>query len=253
MLGALAATLGLLAAGQTAPPAPAPDPECLAHAGYAAVLRAVVEGGAVDYARLRDEQLPALAAYLARAGRCDAAALPPPARLALYLNVYNATVLHAVARRLRPGYRVSEGEFGLFHEPLAIVSGQALSLDELEHRRIRRDFAEPRVHAALVCAARSCPALAPRPYRAEDLETTLDRRMRDFVGDPTRNRIDAEGKRLKLSRIFEWYAEDFGGRGGLARFVDRYTDAEVDGFEVEFLEYSWELNAASPAPDPPGV
>ena len=87
--------------------------------------------------------------------------------------------------------------------------------------------------------------LRVRPlYTAADLETLLETNMRRFLDDPSRNRIDRERRELRLSRIFEWYAEDFGGPQELARYVDGFVDGDVAGFDVSFLEYSWELNLA---------
>jgi len=57
-----------------------------------------------------------------------------------------------------------------------------------------------------------------------------------------RNQVDEGARRLELSRIFDWLDEDFGGAAAVPGYVDQYTKAEVAGFEVSFLEYSWELN-----------
>jgi hypothetical protein len=217
------------------------------HAGLDAVLGATVRDDGVDYALLREHHLPGLQAYLQRAAEFDIGSLDFDAQLALYINVYNASVLLAVAERHEPGYTVAAGSFELFDEPRVTLGRQRISLRHLEDEIIRRRFREPRVHAALVCAARSCPPLLPRAYRPGDLEEVLEQRMRAFVNDPQRNRILPDERRLELSRIFEWYAEDFGGRPALAAYVDRYADADVAGFSVSFLDYAWELNGAAPA------
>lgn len=243
----------LLCAGRaTAADAPAPDRECVEHGGYAVVLQATVRGAGVDYPLLRARHLPALGTYLAQVAKCDAAALSRSELLALYLNLYNATVLHAVAGRYESGYSVSRDSFALFDEPLVSLGGQSMSLNRLEKRIIRSGFPDPRIHAALVCAARSCPPLGAEPYRAANLDQTLAERMRQFVGDPARNRIDATGRRLELSQVFSWYAADFGGSDHIAEYIDGFTEADVFGFSVSFLEYSWELNLAANPESPIG-
>jgi hypothetical protein len=214
----------------------------VSHDDLDAVLGLVVRGESVDYVALRERHLPRLRAYLARIATVEPRTLSRDEQIALYVNAYNATVLGAVAERYRPGYRPDADGFALFDEPLVRLGGATMSLNDLEHRELRARLAEPRVHAALVCAARSCPPLARRAYSAADLDRALDERMRAFVRDPARNRIDAERRTLHLSRIFDWYAADFGGPDGLAAWIGRWAGADVSGFAVEFLPYSWELN-----------
>jgi hypothetical protein len=211
---------------------------------YAGVLRAVVRDGGVDYARLGERHRAALDGYLDRLAEVALAGLSRDERLALYIDAYNATVLVEVARRFTPGYSVSLDDYRLFDEPLVRLDGRTLSLDALEHEVIRKEFGEPRVHAALVCAARSCPALAARPYSADGLDAALEAAMLRFLNDPRRNRVVVPQRTLELSRVFEWYAEDFGGVAALPAFVDRYVEGDVSGFRVTFLDYSWELNVA---------
>ncbi|MFG0317403.1 MAG: DUF547 domain-containing protein [Planctomycetota bacterium JB042] len=215
------------------------------HAPFDAILRAVVRDERVDYAAVRKNHLPALDAYLDRIAPFDRALLPPRDRLAFDLNLYNATMIRAVVERLEadPDWTPAHDDFAVFREPLVRVGGRTITLNALENDVIRPESDEPRVHVALVCAAVSCPPLLPRAYVPGDLEETLDANMRRFLTDGKRNRIDRDAERLALSRIFEWYADDFGGRARLAEFVDRYVEGDVGDFEVTFLEYDWSLNA----------
>ncbi|HXV75463.1 MAG TPA: DUF547 domain-containing protein [Candidatus Polarisedimenticolaceae bacterium] len=212
------------------------------HSPFDAVLAEVVSGESVDYAKLRELHRNALRSYLDRLAEIDPAGMDDHERLALYLNLYNASMLAAVVDRYTPGYSPADDDFAVFDEPRVRLAGRRVTLNDLEHRLIRREFDDPRIHAALVCAARSCPPLANRAYRGEDLDEMLDRRMRSFVNDSDRNRIDAAGKTLRLSSVFDWYADDFGGRDRLSAYVDRFTEVDVSGFDVEFLPYSWGLN-----------
>lgn len=125
------------------------------------------------------------------------------------------------------------------------VGGRVMSLNELEHDVIRPTFKDPRIHVALVCAARSCPQILPRAYRADDLAAVLEGNMRRFVNDPIRNPIDAANKKLRLSKIFDWYADDFGGKEKVAAYVDKYHPEDVADWPVEFVEYDWSLNAVT--------
>lgn len=246
MLRSLILALGALAlAGggpATAPAAPAFD-----HSAFDEILRAAVRDEGVDYRLVRERFTARLDGYLERLAVANPGALPRDERLALYINLYNATMIRAVVERYRPGYSPAEEDFAVFKLPLVRVGGERMSLDDLEHRVVRPEFGEPRVHVALVCAARSCPPLLGRAWTGRDLERLLEQGMRRFVNDPRRNRLDVAARRLELSRIFEWYAEDFGGRQALAAYVGRYTGRDVAGFEIGFLPYSWELNDVSVA------
>lgn len=208
------------------------------------ILADSVRNERVDYSLIKSKYAADLKAFLDEAAKLDPAQLSAQQRLAHYINLYNATMIQAVIDRYREGYSPAEKEYAIFKEPLVRLKGKTISLNELENGIIRPEFKDPRVHAALVCAARSCPPLLPRAYRAEDLDKVLDANMRRFVSDPARNPIDLPKKQLKLSQIFDWYAEDFGGKGSIAAYVSKYLGRDVSGFEVSFVDYSWELNDA---------
>ena len=211
------------------------------HAPFDAILKATVRSERVDYAAIKGTHRADLSTYLDVLAATNAAALPRRERLALYINVYNATMVATIADRYRSGYSVAEGDFGVFKEPLVRLSTGTISLNDLENKVIR-PMGEARIHAALVCGAQSCPPLISKAYTAANLNSTLERNMRRWINDPGRNTIDTEGQTLGLSAIFDWYADDFGGKEALAAYVDRYTEAEVAEYPVSFVEYSWALN-----------
>jgi hypothetical protein len=126
------------------------------------------------------------------------------------------------------------------------VAGADVSLDDIEHRTLRADFREPRVHFALVCAARSCPALRAEAYRATDLDRQLDDQGRTFLRDPAKNRFASATGTLHLSAIFGWFRADFeAASGSLQAFVARYLGdpaATAPDVEIRFLDYDWALN-----------
>lgn len=213
------------------------------HAAFDRILGAVVHGERVDYTALREQHLETLERYLDRLAGVDPASLGRDERLAYYVNLYNATMLRAVSQRFTRTYSPADQAFAVFDEPLGRLGDKRVSLNHLEHEIIRKRFGDPRIHAALVCAARSCPPLLPRAYRGDDLQDVLEKNMRRFLNDPARNQIDVKRRRLKLSRIFDWYAEDFGGPRHVAAYVDRYVEAHVADFSVSFVHYDWTLNA----------
>lgn len=233
------ALLSVLLVICSAPPA---DADRDLHAPFDQILKENVRDERIDYLNIREHSLENLSAYLDRLEATDLSALSRQQQLAFYINLYNATMIQTVIGRYRKDYSVSEDRFAVFDEPLVRLNGKRFSLNDLEHRIVRPTFKDPRIHAVLVCAARSCPPLLPRAYLANDLDKLLEQNMHRFLTDPSRNRIDPATDRLQLSQIFNWYADDFGGRDAVARYVARYTKIDPDQTSVSFLAYSWELN-----------
>ena len=132
--------------------------------------------------------------------------------------------------------------------------GEKRSLDEIEHGMIRKPgvFDDPRIHMAVNCASIGCPALRNEAYVADRLDSQLDDSLRRFLSDRSRNRADDRG--LWVSKIFDWYAEDFEKQAGsvqqwLARYADLLSDDEqvradvrAASLRLHYLEYDWSLN-----------
>ena len=216
------------------------------HSAWSRILSDTVRSERVDYLAVRKKHWKALLGYLERLAVAKPDRLSRDEQLALYINLYNATMVKAVVERLRDGYSPSDKEFSVFKANIARVSGKTLSLDHLENKLIRPTFKEPRIHVALVCGARSCPPLMPRAYTGKDLDKELERNMRAFVNNPFRNRQNQATKTLSLSKLFDWYKDDFGGERGRIDYVRKYANNDVRGFKVEFIEYSWKLNILAP-------
>lgn len=126
------------------------------------------------------------------------------------------------------------------------IAGEAFDLNNIEHGILRKDFDDPRIHFALVCASMSCPKLQNSAFVADKLEDQLNQAAREFINEPFRNEI-AESP-VKLSKLLDWYWGDFKGKYD-SRFelVKTYSDQEIDtSKEVQFLEYNWELNEQTP-------
>ena len=106
------------------------------------------------------------------------------------------------------------------------------------------------MHAAINCASESCPPLRPEPYVAERLERQLDEQARQWMADPTRNRYELSADTLRLSKVFDWFEEDFRrDAGSVQAWVARYAPQEVaerirgeERLRVRYLDYSWRLN-----------
>ena len=212
------------------------------HSAFDGILKATVKDQRVDYAAVKQSHLDALNAYLDSLAKIDPVKLDKNDQLAFYINLYNATMIRTIVDRKKPGYSTADNNYGVFKEPLVRLNGKTISLNDLENNVIRATFKDPRIHVALVCGARSCPPILPRAYEGKDIDATLDQNMKSFVADSFRNPIDDRAKTLKLSHIFDWYADDFGGKSAVPAFVGKYAGKDYGGYKVEFVDYSWELN-----------
>ncbi|MEO5989577.1 MAG: DUF547 domain-containing protein [Candidatus Eisenbacteria bacterium] len=215
------------------------------HAALDSVLADHVRPDGVDYRGLREHSVKTLVRYLDAMARVDPAALAPRERDAYELNLYNATMLRAVCDRLAPGWTPAADDFAVFKAPLVRLKGRTVSLNQLENDLIRPRMKDPRVHTALNCAARSCPALQPRAYRAATLDSALGVNMTNFLRDRSRNQLDDAGHRMHLSRLFDWYAADFGSANAVPAYVAHQLAVPAAGWTVEFMQYDWSLAAST--------
>lgn len=179
-------------------------------------------------------------------------------RLAFLINAYNAFTLKLVIDHY-PLDSIKEIG-GLFDSPWSQafipLLGQTLSLNQIEHSMIRAPgvFDEPRIHFAVNCASIGCPALRPEAFVAEKLDAQLQDSQRRFLSDRSRNRFDAAGSHFRVSRIFDWYADDFARQSGsLHAYLQKQatllaTTEELEQAQntstVAFLDYDWSLNQA---------
>ena len=116
-----------------------------------------------------------------------------------------------------------------------------MSLDELEHDILRK-LGEPRIHFAIVCASVSCPDLRREPYTAALLEVQLEEQVRGFLANEAKG-LRLEGRQARVSKIFDWFAEDFSGVGGVAAFIRRYRPLPAAVAVEADLDYDWSVNA----------
>jgi hypothetical protein len=206
-----------------------------------------VAGVRVDYEGLARD--PAWRPFVA-----GLAAATPPAdragRLAFWVNVYNVLAADMVVRHLPLASIRDAGSLlrPVWKREAGRVAGRAVTLDEVEHA-ILRPLGDPRIHAAIVCASTSCPALRREAYRGERVDAQLDDALRAFLASPEKG-LRVEPGQVRLSRIFDWFAEDFAAAGGPLAFVRPYLGESVRSAldrlgpapRVVWFDYDWSLN-----------
>jgi hypothetical protein len=219
------------------------DGERLQRAMLRALGRHTDGAGRVDYARLRASEDFAAVEVAARGlSSVNLDALSSrSARLAFWINVYNALVLHAIVAL---GVRRSVSQvWNFFGRAAYRVGGFHFTPDAIEHGILRgngrrgllrrRGFSprdprlpfaiapmDPRIHFAITCGAASCPPVGA--YTAAAIDAQLDLAARNFVNQEVST---GDGGGIVCSRIFKWYRRDFDVAGGLGPFLLRHLDA----------------------------
>lgn len=208
----------------------------------------VDDEGRVAYRKLQQEELDAFNGYLRRLAEAEPRGWPRDEQLAFWINAYNSGIISAIFQGQSAKSLIGRGKLFKFWKFEA--AGKKRTLDEIEHETLRKQFREPRIHFAIVCASTSCPKLRREAYVGEKLDEQLDDQARRFINDPARNRIDRQTGEIRLSKIFDWFEDDFEARGSLLTFVAQYVgDDETrawllsgEKLEVEHLDYDWSLN-----------
>ena len=242
------------------------------HAAWTALLQKHVvlqrggQASALDYAGMAADRA-LLKAYLERLSSVSPAAygaFSPAQQMAFLINAYNAFTVELILTRY-PKLESIKDLGSLLQSPWkrewVPLLGRTMSLDDIEHGtlRVRGRFDDPRIHFAVNCASIGCPMLREEAFVAPRLDAQLDQQTRRFMADRTRNRYDAARSRLEVSKIFDWYGEDFGlGHRGIASLpaffaahAELLADAPADRERIRamkvglsFLDYDWALNDA---------
>lgn len=215
------------------------------HALFDAMLKQHVMKGAVDYVAFKNDKR--FDEYLTQLSRTHPQAIrDEKERLAFWINVYNAFTIklindHYPVKSIR---EIKHGDTGPWDIVWIEIGGTKYSLNHIEHEIIRKEFDEPRIHMALVCAAKSCPPLRAEAYTGSMLDRQLDENSAAFLHDTTKNRYDAASGILSLSELFNWYGTDFIRTYGSAeKFVlTMMHREEVKPKGVRYLPYDWSLN-----------
>jgi hypothetical protein len=229
----------------------------------------VLEGGKASRVRYADFQKdrPALQRYLeslSAVKRAEFDGWSKSERLAFLINAYNAFTVELVLRNY-PGIASIRDVGNVFvsawRKRFFMLLGEGRYLDAIEHGLIRKPgaFDDPRIHFAVNCASVSCPMLREEAYVATRLDAQLEDQTVRFLSDRSRNRYDPGRQVLEVSKIFDWYREDFeSGLQGIEsreEFLAMHASLLADSVPhrqaiasgvvpIRFLEYDWTLNDA---------
>jgi hypothetical protein len=167
-----------------------------------------------------------------------------PQQLAFLINAYNGYQLKLVIDNYPIDSIKDVGSF--FRSPWDIeffeLFGADASLNLIEHGIIREQFNEPRIHFAVNCASISCPPLQRAAFRADQLDAQLEAATINFLNDESVNRVDPNSNRLLVSKIFDWYGEDFDDVTAFILSKMQGVESSNQAFKLDYLDYDWGLN-----------
>ena len=220
------------------------------HGAFDALLKKHVSAkGLVDYKGFKTDE-KAFNQYLEMLSKnAPAGDWSKNEQMAYWINAYNAYTI----RLILDNYPVKsikdigpKTQIPFVNTPWAkkffTIGGSKMSLDNIEHGTLRKKFNDPRIHFALVCASISCPRLRNEAYTATKLDAQLDDQGRDFLNDPSKNKVGKD--KAELSNYFKWYKGDWKNNGqSVAKWVNKYSSTKMtDDTDVSFRDYNWNLN-----------
>lgn len=243
-------SLGGLIAYRFLAPLNVPDlgAQSINHQAWTSLLKKHVKDGHVNYSGFIKDR-PALEQYLA-----SLRSHPPSKswtnneKLAYWINTYNAYTIELILRHWPiTGIRQVSGRIQMpfvnspWDIPIIPAGDAEITLNDVEHRILRKQFEDPRIHFAIVCASKSCPNLRSEAYTANLIDQQLNDQAIKFINDPSKNVIEQDT--IRISRIFQWFRGDFEKNHSLVDFLNQYSNRPIDKkVVIRHLEYDWSLN-----------
>ncbi|HVT45890.1 MAG TPA: DUF547 domain-containing protein [Thermoanaerobaculia bacterium] len=211
----------------------------------------------MEYAGLKARDAATLQQLRRRMAAVDLAKLSRNEQLAFWINLYNISVVgivvdHYPVKTIRDISTDPIVRLNVFKKDLVPFGSARISLDEIEHKRIREVFRDPRIHFAINCAATSCPSIRHEAYVGARIDAQLDDQTRSFLNGPLGVSLSRRGKTLivRTTKIMDWFGDDFDQwGGGKLAFLRRYLSAgkvkvidSAADVKIDYDDYDWSLN-----------
>ncbi|HEY0142176.1 MAG TPA: DUF547 domain-containing protein [Thermoanaerobaculia bacterium] len=231
------------------------------YSGWTALLKKHYdERRGMNYRGLKAD-MAALQQLRQRLAAVDVASLNRDQQLAYWINLYNVNVAAIVAEKypvdsIRDLSTDPIRRLNIFDKKLVPFGNGKISLNEIEHERIRKSFQEPRIHFAINCAAASCPPIrGAGAFTGAQLHAQLDEQTSKFLNGPNGVRITKSNgtTTVETTKIMDWFGEDFDKwGGGRLPFIRKYLtgqrraalDAAGGKARLTYADYDWKLNDA---------
>jgi hypothetical protein len=230
------------------------------HLLFTQLLNEYVHNGLVNYKELKDDKR--LDEYLKQLENTNPEnLLSDNNKLAFWINAYNAFTLKFIVDEY-PVESINDLHWGglylgsilgptVWDDEKILINGIKLSLNNIEHDILRRKFKDARIHFAIACASLSCPELRNEAFEGYKLDEQLNDQGVKFFSDDNRNRFDLKTRTIYLSKILDWYEDDFGSSDKeILLYVSQFIDEEIAKdikmntslWNINYLSYDWDLN-----------
>jgi len=230
---------------------------------YTSILQEYVnDQGLVDYEKLKEnrQQLDEFNSAIGAVTPSTYDSWTDSEKIAFLINAYNSLTLESIIDSYPT--KSIRNIIGVWKIRKFDVAGERMTLDQIEHQVLRKEFNEPGIHVALVCAAISCPPLRQEPYTGQQLEKQLNEQAQRFLGNNQGFRIDTQNNAVYFSSIFKWFGEDYEKTYGqdpnidglnktetaIVNYARKYVNSDAQnflakgGYKVKYSNYDWSLN-----------
>ena len=217
----------------------------VAHSKWDALLKTHVSKlGTVNYKGFKTDQAKLKAYLLDLESNVPSAAWSKNETMAYWINAYNAYTVQLMVKNypLKSIMDLKYNGKSAWDYKWIKIGTETLSLNDIEHVKLRKKYKDARIHFTVNCASFSCPVLLNSAYIATKLEAQLEAQAILFINDPKRNKISASS--AKVSQLFEWYQDDFttGGKT-VIDYLNKYSKTKIKaGTNIGYMNYNWNLN-----------
>lgn len=200
-----------------------------------------ISNGMVDYAGIKANAAE-LKDLVSMIGTYALSAADSKTQKAFLINAYNILVIKNVVDH----YPIAKPTdvAGFFDVLKFNVAGAQMTLSDIENKKIRAVFKDPRTHFALVCAAKSCPPIPNYAFTASNVEAKLEALTKAAMNNQTFIKVNTGNKTVQFSQILDWYKDDFlVDSKSILEYVNKYRVTPIPAaFAQDFYEYNWALN-----------
>ncbi|MDO6745435.1 DUF547 domain-containing protein [Tenacibaculum soleae] len=162
---------------------------------------------------------------------------------AFWVNAYNAYTIKLILKHypLKSILNIKKRGKDAWNIAFAKVGGKTYTLNFIEHKILRKNYNDPKIHVGVNCASISCPKLGNFAFTEANYKSKTEKLIKNFINDTSRNKISKN--KVQLSKIFEWFKDDFTKKGSLIDFLNKYSTIKINkNAKIKFLEYNWNLN-----------
>jgi Protein of unknown function, DUF547 len=173
------------------------------------------------------------------------------------MNAYNALCINIILQyearnscQISSITELSQKNNPVWDQIAGKIGGNEISLNDIEHERLRKVWDEPLIHACIVCASASCPDLRAEAFVVSSLRDQMEDQMRIWLKNDSKG-INLLDNSLQLSRIFLWFSADFGELAGIKTFLSKYSNEDNESLRerlangklaVQYFDYNWKIN-----------